>query len=1324
MSPVILRTLKKVFTIILVAAFLLPNVTPVSAASTISIAGNVRLGASNLTGVKMDYTFTDPVLPLDPYDHTTFTYFGTLAESDGTPLVGSTISYGDYDTLFPTDSQGRFDITGNAMQNDGTSYLDNGTIQFDDLPVFRTAGIFNVTGTVTADSGEAADAVIYLDNGSDYDVILADSSGHFVIPFTATGTADGDQISLGKGTVITSGSGVPNYSIDNLPLGSYTVFPDYGATTFDPASIEYNGLSGSLTNEDYDAVFSVSGTVTDGANPLSGVTVSTGIHSSTPTGGNGAYSITGLVPGSYTLNSVLAGYTFAGLPVTITNADLTGKDITGSLDTHVISGNAGVGGAIMSYDDGGTQTVTADSGGAYTITVHYGWTGTVTPSKAGYSFTPDHQTYPAISADQLAQNYSAAVVTHTISGDAGVAGATLSYDDGGTQTATANGSGLYTITIHDGWTGTVTPSKAGHTFTPTSRTYPAVTTDQITQNYSATLDTHVISGNAGIGGATMSYDNGGPQSVTANGSGAYTITVNYGWTGTVTPTKTGYTFTPASRTYPAVTGDQTTENYTAALDTHVITGNAGTGGATLSYTDGGSQTVTANGSGLYTITIHYGWAGTVTPSKAGYTFTPASMTYTAISVDQTGQSYSASLDEHTISGNAGVGGATLSYTDGGPETVTAESDGSYEISVDYGWTGTVTPTKTGYTFTPASRTYPAVTGDQNTENYTATLDTHVITGNAGVGGATLSYDDGGTQTVTANASTGVYTITIHYGWTGTVTPSKAGYTFSPTSKTYPAISVDQTAQNYSATLDTHVISGNAGIAGATLSYTDGGPQAVTADSGGAYTITVDYGWTGTVTPTKLGYTFTPASRTYPAITGDQTTGQSYTAALDTHVITGNAGVGGATLSYTDNGPQAVTADSGGAYSITVHYGWTGTVTPSKLGYTFSPTSKTYPAISTDQTAQNYTATQLSYTISGTVTYNSAPLPGVTVSDDHGSYDVTGVDGKYTFTVFYGYTGTLTPSLDGYTFSPISHTFTNVTGVTTLNFTATGMYSISGTITDTEGFAIQNVDVSYGSVSVKTQPDGSYIFTGVGPGNYTITPTLTNEHFVPDNQLVNIVNTSITGVDFTGLITNQASDARLKSLTLDYGNLSWPFSPGTTTYNVSVANRFDTIKLTPTVKQPGATIKYGLITEPSGQQIAVPFGVESTVTVLLVVTSPDTTAQKTYTINLARMDDDSPLRYVTNYVSSAMAGTVYTYNIVMTSDYHDQATFSSNTLPAWLTLTDNHDGTATLTGTPGLKDRGTIQIVLQAQDSHGNTAKQVFNVTVEVPHGVFLPITQR
>jgi hypothetical protein len=82
-------------------------------------------------------------------------------------------------------------------------------------------------------------------------------------------------------------------------------------------------------------------------------------------------------------------------------------------ETRVISGNAGVAGATLSYIDGSTlKTATADENGLYSFVVPKGWSGTVTPSKAAYTFTPDIKSYTNVTINET-QNYIATATGET-----------------------------------------------------------------------------------------------------------------------------------------------------------------------------------------------------------------------------------------------------------------------------------------------------------------------------------------------------------------------------------------------------------------------------------------------------------------------------------------------------------------------------------------------------------------------------------------------------------------------------------------------------------------------------------------------------------------------------------------------------------------------------------------------------------------------------------------------------------------------------------------------------------------------------------------------
>ncbi|MCX6582099.1 MAG: fibronectin type III domain-containing protein [Candidatus Aminicenantes bacterium] len=856
---------------------------------------------------------------------------------------------------------------------------------------------------------------------------LGTTSGiHFYDPsYTISGNAGavGATLSYTDGiakTATSDGSG--NYTFQVSYSWSGTVTPSLTGYTFSPVNRTYTNVLANQTSQNYTATaitYAISGNA-----GIAGATLSytDGSPKTAAADGSGNYSFTVSYNWSGTVTPSYTGYSFTPANRTYTNvlSNQTSQDYTAAAITYTISGNAGAAGATLSYTDGSAKTANADGSGNYTFTVSYNWSGTVTPSLTGYTFTPANRTYTNVLANQTSQNYTATAVTYTISGNAGVAGATLSYTDGTPKTAAADGSGNYSFTVSYNWSGTVTPSLTGYTFTPANRTYTNVLSNQASQDYTATIITYTISGNAGIAGATLSYTDGTPKTAAADGSGDYSFTVSYNWSGTVTPSYTGYSFTPANRTYTNVLSNQTSQDYTAAPIIYTISGSAGAAGVTLSYTDGTPKTAAADGSGNYSFTVSYNWSGTVTPSLTGYSFTPASRTYTNVLANQTSQDYTATGITYTISGNAGIGGATLSYTDGTPQTATADGSGNYSFTVSYNWSGTVTPSLTGYTFTPANRTYTNVLSNQASQDYTANIITYTISGNAGIAAATLSYTDGTPKTATADGS-GNYSFTVSYNWSGTVTPSYTGYSFTPANRTYTNVLANQTSQDYTATAITYTISGSAGVAGATLSYTDGTPKTAAADGSGNYSFTVSYNWSGTVTPSLTGYSFTPASRTYTNVLSNQTS-QDYTAAAITYTISGNAGIAAATLSYTDGTPQTAAADGSGNYSFTVSYNWSGTVTPSLTGYTFTPTDRTYTNVLSNQTSQDYTANIITYTISG-----NAGVAGATLSYTDGTPKTASADGSgnYSFTVSYNWSGTVTPSLTGYIFTPTDRTYTNV-----------------------------------------------------------------------------------------------------------------------------------------------------------------------------------------------------------------------------------------------------------------------------------------------------------
>jgi hypothetical protein len=123
-------------------------------------------------------------------------------------------------------------------------------------------------------------------------------------------------------------------------------------------------------------------------------------------------------------------------------------------------------------------------------------------------------------------------------------------------------------------------------------------------------------------------------------------------------------------------------------------------------------------------------------------------------------------------------------------------------------------------------------------------------------------------------------------------------------------------------------------------------------------------------------------------------------------------------------PGNPVTNSSGEYTAYVYSGWSGKVTPTLSGYAFVPASRIYNNVTSNYTSEDYAAS-VGYTISGEVTFNGSPLPGVLMSGLPGD-PRTNESGQYTGAVPSGWTGTVAPTLPGFTFDPENISYSGVT----------------------------------------------------------------------------------------------------------------------------------------------------------------------------------------------------------------------------------------------------------------------------------------------------------
>ncbi|MCL7754272.1 T9SS type A sorting domain-containing protein [Polaribacter sp. Z022] len=99
--------------------------------------------------------------------------------------------------------------------------------------------------------------------------------------------------------------------------------------------------------------------------------------------------------------------------------------------------------------------------------------------------------------------------------------------------------------------------------------------------------------------------------------------------------------------------------------------------------------------------------------------------------------------------------------------------------------------------------------------------------------------------------------------------------------------------------------------------------------------------------------------------------------------------------------------------------------------------------------------------------------------------------------------------------------------------------------------------------------------------------------------------------------------------------------------------------------------------------------------------------------------NTPPIFTSTPVNSADVGVQYNYTISISDAdivYGDEITILGITVPNWLTLTDNGDGTATLIGTPSVSDVGTASLNIQGEDKNHHQdprgiINQLFDITV-------------
>ncbi len=420
-------------------------------------------------------------------------------------------------------------------------------------------------------------------------------------PLKVTGSVSGSAAAgvtvtlTGARSATTTTDAWGRYAFTDLVPGTYAVTPAMAGHVFSPVSRAATLTVAGIAGQGFTATAvagptrTISGTVSGASS--AGVTVTLGGQGSgaTITAADGSYAFAGVADGSYTVRPSRSGSAFAppALSATVIGADLAGQDFAQGA-AHAISGTiAGPSpsGVALTLGGAGTGSTFSDASGRYAFANLPDGTYTVAPSRTGFAFGPPAVTVTLAGADASGLDFAevgAYGISGTVAG-AGTRSVTMKLSGDAAATVGTDASGAFAFTGVPPGRYTVTPSLPGWAFSPASLAVPvglSPVTGQGFAGMAVPVALHGISGTvSGVakGGVLISLS--GTASGYAVTASAYTDrTGGFAFPGladgsyTLTPSGSGYAYTPASLPVVLSGADAGGRSFTSAITPTTLSG--------------------------------------------------------------------------------------------------------------------------------------------------------------------------------------------------------------------------------------------------------------------------------------------------------------------------------------------------------------------------------------------------------------------------------------------------------------------------------------------------------------------------------------------------------------------------------------------------------------------------------------------------------------------------------------------------------------------------------------------------------------------------------
>ncbi len=316
---------------------------------------------------------------------------------------------------------------------------------------------------------------------------------------------------------------------------------------------------------------------------------------------------------------------------------------------------------------------------------------------------------------------------------------------------------------------------------------------------------------------------------------------------------------------------------------------------------------------------------------------------------------------------------------------------------------------------------------------------------------------------------------------------------------------------------------------------------------GDFSVIVPSGWSGKISPSMGNYVFNPESVSITDARDSNVDINFVGTYIGTHFVSGTiSDISGQPIAQIllSGFPEPVYTNEFGYYAAEVPARWSGTITPTLNGYEFTPNSLVILEVRSNVIDQNFTLRKagMVYIIGQVKDSKGVPFTNATIT---GFPETTRLNamGNFYGEVPTGWSGTIIPVAEGYTFTPDKIQVGNLPSDLLNQFfiaspeQLVSTYLVSGIIKDQSGSPLNNISITGLPTEIKTSADGSYQVELPKGWTGVITPVSEKYIFGPSSIPIANLSSTLNNQNFVASIITGVDDVEINSLSV-YPNPSY------------------------------------------------------------------------------------------------------------------------------------------------------------------------------------------